>query len=208
MRTLTDEKRQAIMTAASAVFQEHGYERASMNEVARRAGGSKATLYNYFPSKEALFEAVVRTYSTHYLTEAAGDILNDDGSELSLENKLHRFGKGMLSVLMTDSQALQLYRVVVGEAGHSDIGALFYESGVRESMEMLASLMKNHMEQGDLAENCPMLRARQFSALLKAEVDELLLKKEMGTFSESRVTEMVAAAVNLFLAGACRRTDS
>jgi AcrR family transcriptional regulator len=205
MRTLTDEKRQAIMTAASAVFQEHGYERASMNEVARRAGGSKATLYNYFPSKEALFEAVVRAYSTHYLTEASAELLQSESAALSLESKLQRFGKGMLSVLMTDSQALQLYRVVVGEAGHSDIGALFHESGVRESMEILASLMKKHMEQGELAENCPMLRARQFSSLLRAEVDELMLKKEMDTYSEARIAEMVTAAVDLFLAGACRR---
>ncbi len=74
MRTLSEERRQAIITAAAAVFQEQGYERTSMSEVARRAGGSKATLYNYFTSKEALFESVVRTYSTQFLTRGGSRV--------------------------------------------------------------------------------------------------------------------------------------
>lgn len=203
MRTLTDEKRNAILAAASAVFQEFGYERASMNEVAKRAGGSKATLYNYFPSKEALFENVVRTYSTHYLTQAASELDRKSNASLSLEEKLTVFGKRMLSVLTTDSQAMQLYRVVVGEAGHSDIGELFRESGVRESMTALTVLMQVSMDQGALSVSSPELRAKQFTALLKAEVDELLLKKEVETLSEGRIQEMVLAAVTLFIKGAC-----
>ncbi|MBK0031273.1 TetR/AcrR family transcriptional regulator [Erwinia sp. S43] len=203
MRTLTDEKRNAILAAASAVFQEFGYERASMNEVAKRAGGSKATLYNYFPSKEALFESVVRTYSTHYLTQAASGLAGKEAAGLSLEEKLTVFGRRMLSVLTTDSQAMQLYRVVVGEAGHSDIGELFRESGVRESMTALTVLMQASMAQGALAVSSPELRAKQFTSLVKAEVDELLLKRQVETLSEARIQEMVSAAVTLFIKGAC-----
>nr|WP_314419191.1 TetR/AcrR family transcriptional regulator [uncultured Erwinia sp.] len=203
MRTLTDEKRNAILAAASAVFQEFGYERASMNEVAKRAGGSKATLYNYFPSKEALFESVVRTYSTHYLTQAASELDRKDNASLSLEEKLTVFGRRMLSVLTTDSQAMQLYRVVVGEAGHSDIGELFRESGVRESMAALTVLMQASMDQGALSVSSPELRAKQFTSLVKAEVDELLLKREVETLSEDRIQKMVSAAVTLFIKGAC-----
>ncbi|ROR09844.1 TetR/AcrR family transcriptional regulator [Erwinia sp. JUb26] len=203
MRTLTDEKRNAILAAASAVFQEFGYERASMNEVAKRAGGSKATLYNYFPSKEALFENVVRTYSTHYLTQAASELDRKSNASLSLEEKLTVFGKRMLSVLTTDSQAMQLYRVVVGEAGHSDIGELFRESGVRESMTALTVLMQASMDQGALSVSSPELRAKQFTSLVKAEVDELLLKREVETLSEDRIQKMVSAAVTLFIKGAC-----
>lgn len=202
MRTLTDEKKNAILAAASAVFQEQGYERASMNEVARRAGGSKATLYNYFPSKEALFEAVVRLYSTSFLTRAAEELAVDNAAGSTLEETLRHFGEGLLSVLTTDRQALQLYRVVVGEAGHSNIGELFLISGVRDSMESLASLMQKYIDAGVLRAGAPMVRAKQFSALVTAEVDDLLLQKEMRRYSDAQIVAMVQDAVALFMMGA------
>ncbi|MCD4482957.1 TetR/AcrR family transcriptional regulator, partial [Chromobacterium vaccinii] len=61
MRTKSENKRQGLVAAATEVFVERGYEAASMSEISARAGGSKATLYNYFPSKEALFLDVMRS---------------------------------------------------------------------------------------------------------------------------------------------------
>lgn len=127
----------------------------------------------------------------------------NDAASLSLEEKLTVFGSCMLSVLTTDSQAMQLYRVVVDEAGHSDIGELFRESGVRESMAALTLLMQTSMAQGTLAPNSPELLAKQFTSLVKAEVDELLLKREVEILSEACIQEMVPAAVTLFIKGAC-----
>ena len=59
MKTKTEAKRQAILKAAAEVFRKVGFERASMSEIRARIGGSKATLYNYFPSKEKLFFEVM-----------------------------------------------------------------------------------------------------------------------------------------------------
>ncbi|KIS44757.1 TetR/AcrR family transcriptional regulator [Kosakonia radicincitans] len=202
MRTLTEERRQAIIQAAVEVFQEQGYERTSMNEVARRVGGSKATLYNYFASKEELFAAVVRTFSTQFLTQAASELASAESQLLSLEEKLTRFGTSMLQVLTGSNPALQLYRIVVGEAGHSDIGALFRESGIRESMETLARVMGDAVQQGELRDAEPMLLASQFTALVRAETDALLLKREIPLFSREQISAMVTRAVRLFLYGA------
>jgi len=60
---LSEEKRARIMAGAGAVFAADGYEGASMAGIAARAGVSKGTLYNYFPSKAALFAAYVRRCS-------------------------------------------------------------------------------------------------------------------------------------------------
>lgn len=201
MRTLTEQKRTDILNAASAVFLEHGYERASMNEVARRAGGSKATLYNYYDSKESLFDAVVRAFGTNFLTHAASDLSSNLNQQLTLAEKLQRFGEGMLGAMTSDWKGLQLYRMVLGEAGHSNIGELFYESGVRESMNALAGVMEHHMENGDLSRNNPALRAKQFSSLVKAEADELFLKRDMPVYSDKQVAAMVKDAVEVFLKG-------
>jgi len=55
MAVKTEAKRQAILKEAEKVFQELGFERTSMSEICARVGGSKATIYNYFASKEELF---------------------------------------------------------------------------------------------------------------------------------------------------------
>jgi len=202
MRTLTEQKKNEILTSASSVFLEQGYERASMDGVAKQAGCSKATLYNYFPSKENLFEAVVRSFSTNYLTRAADELRSSDNAFLPLTQKLQRFGEGMLGVMMSDWKALQLYRIVVGEAGHSDIGKLFYESGVRESMNALTAVMAHHIEKGELSGNSAAQRAKQFSALVKAEADELFLLRKLPEYTQSEVVTMVECAVDLFIKGA------
>jgi len=59
MRVRTDERRNAIIQAATEIFAKVGYERASMATIAERTGGSKTTLYGYFPSKEELFWAAM-----------------------------------------------------------------------------------------------------------------------------------------------------
>ncbi|MEC5341319.1 TetR/AcrR family transcriptional regulator [Brenneria populi] len=202
MRTLTEERRQAIITAAAQLFQEIGYERASMNEVAKRVGGSKATLYNYFSSKEELFETVVRTYSANFMTDAAAELTKPGSENLSIEQKLTLFGERMLQVLAGENQALQIYRVVVGESGHSDIGTLFHESGIRQSLETLAQAMADAAQKGELIAGDPELRVKQFTALVKAEADALLYQRELPRFTRAQIQQMVRNGVQLFLHGA------
>lgn len=205
MRTLTEERRQAIITAAAGLFQEIGYERASMDAIARRVGGSKATLYNYFTSKEELFETIVRTYSANFMTEAAASLTEPGSESRSLEQKLTRFGELMLKVLTGENPALQIYRVVVGEAGHSDIGTLFRESGIRQSMEKLAQVMDEAIKTGELREGDPMFFAMQFGTLVKAETEILLFQRELPRFTPAQIKQMVSNGVKMFLYGALPR---
>ncbi|CAG1012445.1 partial putative HTH-type transcriptional regulator YvdT, partial [Anaerolineales bacterium] len=59
MAKKSDTKRQHILAVAAEAFQEYGFERTSMSEICARVGGSKATLYNYFSSKDELFFEVM-----------------------------------------------------------------------------------------------------------------------------------------------------
>src|SRR6201986_4175353 len=54
-----DARREAILEVAEEVFLEEGFGAASMSTIAARLGGSKGTLYNYFKSKDELFQAYV-----------------------------------------------------------------------------------------------------------------------------------------------------
>lgn len=205
MKTRTQARREAIIDAAAQLFQEMGYERASMNELAKRLGGSKATLYSYFASKEELFTAVIRVYATQHLTTASEKLMAQGDNTDTLEETLMRFGEQMLSVLTGDNRALSVYRMVVGEAAHSDIGMLFYESGPRESVERLAVLMASAIERGELRAGDPRLRALQLLALLTAEIEVRIYERHSEPLTHARVCEMSRCAVELFLIGAAPR---
>lgn len=143
MKVRTEARREAIIDAAASVFLEMGYERASMNEVTKRMGGSKATIYSYFPSKEELFIAVVNRVATAHLAEAVSELAisvdKDTDAELDLRTLFTRFGERMLMVLINDESALAVYRMVVAESGHSDIGTMFYDSGPREFLQTVSN---------------------------------------------------------------------
>ncbi len=61
MRVKSEEKRQAILEIAKDSFTKQGFEQTSMSHIAKMLGGSKATLYNYFSSKEEIFTAVMES---------------------------------------------------------------------------------------------------------------------------------------------------
>ena len=73
-------KRRQIIEGARAVFLAQGFDAASMNDIARKAGVSKGTLYVYFDSKEALFVAITdeqchkQAESVFVLEEADRDV--------------------------------------------------------------------------------------------------------------------------------------
>lgn len=57
-----DEKRAAIRKGAAAYFARHGYDRASMTGAARECGTSKALIYHYYDSKEALLYDILNAH--------------------------------------------------------------------------------------------------------------------------------------------------
>lgn len=205
MKVRTETRRTAIVETAAGVFLDLGYEGASMKEVSIRLGGSKATLYGYFSSKEALFIAVVQMYATSSLYNAVADLAADPGISVSLEQSLLQFGRSMLKIVMNDSTAIKVYRMVLAESGRSDIGTLFYESGPSQSIEALSTLMSASVENGVLRKSNPRVLAKQFLSLLTSEVDERLFQQDPKPMTLAQIDELVATAVELFLRGALPR---
>ncbi|MQA23041.1 TetR/AcrR family transcriptional regulator [Rugamonas rivuli] len=74
-----DARPQELLAAALDQFVERGYAATRLEDVARRAGVSKGTLYLYFANKEELFKAVVRENIVHAIGEAEQDAAVFDG---------------------------------------------------------------------------------------------------------------------------------
>ena len=66
---MSSDPRTAILNAAGEVFARFGFKKASMEDIARRAGVGKGSLYLHFESKEELFEVVVRHGTAQGLAE-------------------------------------------------------------------------------------------------------------------------------------------
>ena len=70
-----EEKSRSILDHAALVFAEQGMDKASMSQIAQQAQVSKALLYHYYPSKDALIFAIIMTHleELHDAIEAADD---------------------------------------------------------------------------------------------------------------------------------------
>jgi AcrR family transcriptional regulator len=170
MRTKTDEKRQAIVDAAIAVFEESGYERASMTSIASKVGGSKATLYNYFSSKEALFAASM----THALEERGERVLKTLEEPGEVGRVLRAFGERHLEFL-AHPDMLAIQRTVINDGHATGVGREVYQIGPQRIIDALAAFLAARHATGEIVVAHPELAALQFKALLEAGIVEPLL---------------------------------
>jgi AcrR family transcriptional regulator len=192
---LREERREAIMTVAREVFFEHGYSGTSMSAIAARLGGSKGTLYNYFKSKEELFEAQVRD-----LCGAAATFILASTAEGSPIETLTLFGERYLTHLYSE-QTINLFRILVTESRRSpELGRLFYEVGPARARRGLESYLQAAKARGQVEPPDCALAADQFLSLCKgaAHLQFLLNLIPAATLQEIRLH--VERAVGAFMA--------
>jgi AcrR family transcriptional regulator len=193
-------KRAAILDAARAVFLEQGFAGASMDAITRRAGVSKATVYAHFPSKLALFEAIVRDGCR--ATVAGATLCGPAGPREALIG----FGVQLLRFL-TDPETLALYRVVLAEAARvPELGRTVYAAGPDRGAGELAAFFAAQAAAGRMRVADPRLAAEQFCGMLLGHFHlRRLLAVESGAPPAAAIERAVAQAVDSFLAGVERR---
>jgi AcrR family transcriptional regulator len=197
MKLKTETKRQAILDAAAEVFREMGFERASMSEIRARIGGSKATLYNYFPSKEKLFFEVMYQATERELG-AVTAALNADAGDLKQELLL--FGQRLLPTLYS-SEAIAIRRLAIAESGHSDIGKVVFEGSGLPMEKHVAEFLRKAMKRGALRTADPKIAAMHLLSLLESELLQRVLLGVINPLKPAAVKGMVRRAVEVFLSG-------
>ena len=188
-------KRRQILEGARAVFLAQGFDGASMNDVARGAAVSKGTLYAYFPSKEALFEALVREGRARQAERFA--TLTDD---LPPAETLRRFGVSLMEMMATPESVAQLRAIIGVTAKFPQIGRAFYEAGFAHGVEKLAAYLAAETARGRLAVAEPGMAATQFLDLCKAGLLQRLLFGVDETLARAQIEANVARAVATFMA--------
>ena len=198
MRVKTEAKRDAIVQVASEVFRELGFEGASMVEIAARVGGSRATLYGYFKSKEELFVAVILGVAKSHFDPIFAALAQE--CEDDLAQVLQRFGEKFL-VVVCSQEVIEAQRAVIAESGRSDIGRLFYEGGPRQGLTELAKFLELQMRKGRLRPTDPGVAAHHLMGLLDSETVKPSLIGIRGPLTRKELREATRRAVQVFLGG-------
>lgn len=193
---LSAAKREQILDGARALFRELGYERASVDAIAAKAGVSKATIYNHFRSKEALF---LSTYGaeTEKLRAKFHSLLETPTGDI--EGDLHHIGEELLRLVCAPSNVCR-HRVVIAEAARfPELGIALHACGLQVGRERMARFFERARTMGLLEMEDPEAAAVDFASLCIGDLSrelQLGVRREVG---EADIVANVRRGVRTFL---------
>lgn len=191
------DKRRQILDGARRVFLASGFDGASMGEIARAAGVSKGTLYVYFDSKEALFEALIIVEKT----SLAETLFIFDPADTDIPAVLTRLGMSFLAE-MSKPEHISVHRMVIGVCEKfPHFGQVYYDAGPARGVARLAAYLDAQVQGGLLRIPDTTLAAQHFLHLCLAGLLTRLLFAAGGMADDARKKFQVAEAVRVFLAG-------
>ena len=191
-----DEKREHILKVAYAAFLSDGYAATSMSSIAARVGGSKATLYNYFSSKDELFAAVIE----EKCRDVHAMFLDLDLETIDFRKLLTQFGERLLHRMLQDDN-IATFRLITAESGRfPELGRLFYMGGRKRGKQLLGDFFERAQKAGKLRLGNPRDMAVLFGELCKGELVLLKLWNVHPKPTEKEIKATIATAITVFLA--------
>lgn len=185
-------KRALILKAARELFLASGLDATSMDQITAAAGVSKATLYNHFENKDALFAEVMREqYET--LAEDLGQVDADAPPEEALSGFAHR-----LIDLVTGSTHVALIRVIIGAAASNPaISEAYFRYGKAAAFRALGAYLEAKVADGTFEIDDVYLAGMQFLGAIK---EPLLWPRVLGGTPRGEVDDVIARAVRMAMA--------
>jgi AcrR family transcriptional regulator len=188
-------KRRQVTEAAEKLFLAQGYGAISMDQVARTAGVSKATLYAYFPSKDSLFAHIVAS-------KGGENPMSDDlfpTENIDLRAALEAIGVRVLEFMLRE-RTLAIYRIALAESGRfPELGRAFYENGPHLFTRRFVSWLEKLRDLGLVEVEDLTLATHQFMALMRCGV---FFRRSLSLPPEPSADEIqrtVKAAADTFL---------
>nr|WP_240670556.1 TetR/AcrR family transcriptional regulator [Actinoplanes solisilvae] len=157
---MAEQKRMAIIEAATRLFLESGYGGASLAKIATAADVSKATLFKQFPTKAALFEAIV----TEYWKESDGKTTFLSPGDLLAG--LRTIGLRYVALLTRPGMA-DLFRIVIAEAPRfPELGKTQFALGKMPFFQSVRHYLEAEEANGTVRMQDPELAATQFLGMI------------------------------------------
>lgn len=186
------ERRAAILAIAKDAFLEQGYSAVTMSGIAAELGGSKGTLWSYFPSKEELFAAVLDEATVEYRARIAGLLNHGD----DIATTILQFCRSFIAKI-TSVDGLRLHRLIAAEGTRfPEIVEIFYSRAPVPTKQMLTGFIAEEMEAGKLRRDNPDQATHLLVSLCHASQHRALLGQNV-TEEEKEAEAQFAASIFL-----------
>lgn len=185
-----------VVDGARTVFMRDGFEGASVDDIAREAAVSKATLYSYFPDKRMLFMEIARQECVRQADTLEAEIDLDR----SVPDVLRVVGMGFMRIVVSDF-GRNMFRVCVAESSRfPELGRQFYETGPKLMRDRLIEFFQLGIARGELVIDDVELAADQFPELCKAGIFHRLVCGIDDEFTDAEIARAVDGAIAMFMA--------
>lgn len=194
-RPRSADKSAAILYAAGDLFLGQGFERTSMDEVARVAGVSKQTVYAHFLNKEQLFRAVIASrVAEHFPADLPAPRVGGTAAEL-----LDAVSRRYLRLILSDD-AIAMFRVLAGNADtHPRMVQLFFEEGPARLIAAIDTAIRTARDRGLIACADVARATCILCSLLRGEIFLQRVLGLLGPVDEPTIAARAAEAVGDFL---------
>lgn len=185
-----------VLEGARTVFLRDGFERASVDDIAREAGVSKATLYAYFPDKRILFMEFALTECRRQAEEAIAQI----DFSAPVPQVLRQTGARIIGFMQSDF-GQRILRIAIAESERFPaLADEFYRSGPLMAQQRIGAYLRSAVDSGALViEDIP-LAAAQFAQLCKVELQDCVLFNQARHTSSDAANRVLDAAIEMFMA--------
>ncbi len=199
-RALVDERQNQILTAAARVFARKGFERATISEIAREAGVSEGSIYNYFKNKADLL-----VHIPHMLVEpAVGSFGLEEGAAgaggQDAEAVLTRVAQQMVHIVTQNGDLLRVLFTSV-PVMQRDVRQKYLDLVPQYAFDSLESFIREEKRRGTFRRDLDLtIAARSFPGMLFAFllIDQLLLPEST---TERDYDAVIRGVVRIFLHG-------
>ncbi len=185
-----------VLEGARKVFLRDGFEGTSVDDVAREARVSKATLYSYFPDKRLMFAEVFRAELTREGEEARIQLDMTQPPEKLIPQVVRLIARHLVSDF-----GLRTYRVAVGESARfPKLAQEFYDTGPEQVRRRLVPFFRQCVAAGTLVMDDPELAADQLLELASANIHDRAVFLGASTVDDAAVRRTCEGAVRMFMA--------
>jgi len=194
VRVRTDQKRQEIVKVAQQLFDKYGFDRTSMSMISDSLGGSKATLYGYFKSKEELFRAVV----DHDIPEQSERFMQEFLAGKDLREGLTKLAIAYLTRLLSPTPIANM-RMMANQPEDSTMPAEFWDSTLKPAWLRLTDRLEILMDEGLLKRVDPWMATMHWKGLLEWDMLDRRLLGITKQIDPAEIMQAATAGVDAFL---------
>jgi len=196
------DRRRQIVEVAAEIFSLKGFNGTLTKEIADRAGVSPAIIFRHFPSKEAIYSAIL----DHKVKQAAGRIRERLRDAAGRKDDRAYFGALAFDLLDLYSKDRSLIRLLLFSAleGH-DLSRMFYKTMSRQVRDHVRAYIKQRIADGAFRQLDPLVSARAFMGMVVHHAQVVALYPYDDVKISNR--QMAEYFVEVFLDGARKAVD-